>query len=144
MGKSFGIAAFVLLLVSVPIPVVGNYLSLLAVLILCLGALHGEKTWTVVVDLLAWVKMFLLSPTWHLMMFGGGYVRGTQNWASKVNRDAGVRDPGLDQLIVGSNSAVSGLNTTTLLFTVAILAAPIVIMIWRSRSTVAATPPRGS
>lgn len=131
MGKSLGITAFVLLLISLPIPIVGNYLSLLAVLILSFAAFQGEKQWVLVTDLIAWVKMFFLSPTWHLMMFGGGYARN-------VNRDlerSGAMDAGTRNLIEGSTNAMQEQNYTTLLVTVAILAAPLAIMFWKARQT---------
>ena len=130
MGKSFGLAAFVVLLVSLPIPVLGNYVSLLAILLLCVAAYQGERNWTITVDIIAWVKMFVLSPTWHLMMFGGGYMRG-------MTRDlerSGMADPRSSSMIDGNTRTMEGLNATTLLVTVAILAAPIVIMLWRSRA----------
>lgn len=135
MGKSLGITAFVLLLISLPIPVLGNYVSLLAVLVLAGSAWAGERQWVVIVDLLAWVKMFLLSPTWHLMMFGGGYMKS-------VNRDVsslGTVDSHGRALMEGSTNAMSGMNTMTLLVTVAILAAPAVIMVLRKRAAEAAT-----
>lgn len=133
MGKSLGITAFVLLLISLPIPLVGNYISLLAVLILSAAAWQGEKIWTVVVDLLAWVKMFLLSPTWHLMMFGGGYMRGV----SRDLESLGTVDAGTRHLMQGSTNAVSGMNGPVLLVTILILAAPLAIMLWKSKSAAA-------
>lgn len=129
MGKNFGITAFVLLLISLPIPLVGNYLTLLAVLILSLAAFQGEKNWVVIVDLLAWVKMFLLSPTWHMMMFGGGYMRG-------VNREMeglGTVDSSSRSIMQGATNDMAALNGMVLLVTMAILAAPVAILIWRSR-----------
>lgn len=134
MGKSLGITAFVLLLISLPIPILGNYLSLLAVLILSAAAFQGEKNWVVIVDIIAWVKMFLLSPTWHVMMFGGSYMRG-------INRElegSGAMDAGTRSVMQGSTSSMEGLNAITLLMTVGILAAPIIIMLSRSRAAGAA------
>lgn len=133
MGKSLGITAFVLLLISLPIPIFGNYVSLLAVLILSLAAFQGEKNWVVIVDLLAWVKMFLLSPTWHVMMFGGGYMRG-------VNREIeglGTVDSASRSIMQGATNDMVSLNSVILLITVAILAAPVAIMLWRSRTPAA-------
>ncbi|MEJ6789522.1 hypothetical protein BrevBR_08200 [Brevundimonas sp. BR2-1] len=129
MGKSLGITAFVLLLISLPIPIFGNYISLLAVLILSLAAFQGEKNWVVIVDLLAWVKMFLLSPTWHVMMFGSGYMRG-------VNREVeglGTVDSASRSVMQGATNDMAALNNMILLITVVILAAPVGIMVWRSR-----------
>ena len=129
MGKNLGITAFVLLLISLPIPLFGNYLTLLAVLILSLAAFQGEKNWVVIVDLLAWVKMFLLSPTWHMMMFGGGYMRG-------VNREMeglGTVDSAGRSIMQGATNDMAALNGMVLLVTIAILAAPVAILIWRSR-----------
>lgn len=136
MGKSLGITAFVLLLISLPIPILGNYVSLLAVLILSLAAFQGEKQWVVIVDLLAWVKMFLLSPTWHVMMFGGGYMRG-------VNREMeglGTVDSASRSVMQGATNDMAALNSMVLLVTVAILVAPVAILLWRSRTAAAAEP----
>lgn len=136
MGKSLGITAFVLLLISLPIPILGNYISLLAVLILSLAAFQGEKNWVVIVDLLAWVKMFLLSPTWHVMMFGGGYMRG-------VNREMeglGTVDSASRTVMQGATNDMAALNSVVLLVTLAILAAPVAIMVWRSRMPAVTEP----
>lgn len=136
MGKSFGLAAFVVLLISLPIPVLGNYVSLMAVLLLCVSAYNGERSWTITVDVLAWVKMFMLSPTWHMMMFGGGYMRS-------VSRDlerSGMVDRGSRSVMDGSTRGMEGLNGMTLLTTVVILAAPIAIMLWRGRAPAAPEP----
>lgn len=136
MGKSLGITAFVLFLISLPIPILGNYVSLLAVLILSLAAFQGEKNWVVIVDLLAWVKMFLLSPTWHVMMFGGGYMRG-------VNREMeglGTVDSASRSVMQGATNDMAALNSMVLLVTMAILAAPVAIMVWRSRMPTVTEP----
>jgi hypothetical protein len=129
MGKNLGITAFVLLLISLPIPLFGNYLTLLAVLILSLAAFLGEKNWVVIVDLLAWVKMFLLSPTWHMMMFGGGYMRGV----SQEMEGLGTVDSATRSIMQGATNDMAALNGLVLLVTIAILAAPVAILIWRSR-----------
>lgn len=131
MGKNLGITAFVLLLISLPIPLFGNYLTLLAVLILSLAAFQGEKNWVVIVDLLAWVKMFLLSPTWHMMMFGGGYMRGV----SREMEGLGTVDSAGRSIMQGATRDMEGMNSMTLLITVLILAAPIIILVWRSRTS---------
>ncbi len=132
MGKSIGITAFVLLMISLPIPVLGNYLSLLAVLILSLAAFQGEKQWVLITDIIAWVKMFFLSPTWHFMMFGGGYMRNT---ARDLERSGAV-DAGSRSMMAGATNSMDGLNGMTLLITLVILTAPIAIMLWRSRQTI--------
>jgi hypothetical protein len=134
MGKSLGIAAFVILLLSLPIPIAGNYISLLAVLILCGAAYCRETTWTVIVDLVAWVKMFLLSPSWHVMMFASGYMKSSTKWAEGL----GTMDRATKQAMDANNAGMAGMNGTVLFITVAILAAPIVILVWRR-----ATAPAG-
>lgn len=130
MGKSLGITAFVLLLISLPIPVVGNYVSLLAILILAGAAFQGERQWVWVTDLLAWVKMFLLSPTWHLMMFGGGYMRGMQREMEGLGTMDSVAREGMES----STRGMEGINGLVLFITIIILAAPIAILVWRSRN----------
>ena len=133
MGKGIGIASFVLLLISLPIPFVGNYLSLFAVLLLCIAAYQREKTWTITVDVLAWVKMFLLSPTWHFMMFGAGYMKGinqglaNSQYASQYTKTQ----------MQGEASDIGHMNTGVLIVTLLILAAPIALLVWRSQSATA-------
>lgn len=129
-GKGLGIAAFVLLLISLPIPFLGNYLSLLAVLILAGAAWQGEKTWVVVTDLIAWVKMLFLSPTWHLMMFGGGYMRGM----AREMENYGPVDAASRRGMQDTANSLNGTNAFFLLLTLAILAAPLIIMFWRKRT----------
>jgi len=74
--------------------------------------------------------MFLLSPTWHLMMFGGGYMRGV----SRDLESLGTVDAGTLHLMQGSTNAMSGMNGPVLLVTILILAAPLAIMLWKSKS----------
>ncbi len=128
MGNGFGIAAFVLLLVSLVIPVLGNYLSLFAVLLLCGAAYARNKPWTIAVDLIAWVKMFMLSPTWHIMMFSGGYMKSVNQSIEQSGHMAGLRQNQMES----SARDVGNANTFVLLLTIAILTAPLAILIWRS------------
>ncbi|HWT31294.1 MAG TPA: hypothetical protein VN240_09755 [Propylenella sp.] len=84
MEKGLGIAAFVLLIVSFPIPILGNLLSLLA-LVLALGAaLGGERTWAVVVSVVGGVKLFFLSPSWMLMMYSSRLAAGAGPYGDAV------------------------------------------------------------
>lgn len=133
MGKSLGIAAFVLLMISLPIPIVGNYITFLALIILCAAAYQGDKTWTVVVDLISWVKVFFLSPTLHFAMFGSSYARGFQQYAARTNQQMGIRDTGLDHFIDQNASAMEKQNGILILIVLALLIAPLAIMGWRSR-----------
>jgi len=135
MGKSLGIAAFVLLLISLPIPVVGNFITFIALLVLAAAAFYGEKMWVVVVDLISWVKVFFLSPTLHMAMFGGGYARSAQKWGQDANRSLGIQDPALDGMIDGNARALEQTNTVVVLVVLALLIAPLAIMLWRSRQS---------
>jgi len=69
MGKAFGIAAFVILLMSIPIPVLGIWLAFIAVLLGTIAGFMGEKTWAIVVSIVGFVVLFWLSPAWYLVMF---------------------------------------------------------------------------
>ena len=133
MGRGLGIAAFVVLLLSLPIPIVGNYISLLALLILCGAAFAGEKVWVVVTTVVAAIKMFFLSPSWHLMMFSTGYAKSANNFV----RESGYADPGTLEFSDAVAQQTSGINTFFLLLTIGFLAAPIVIMIIKGRGRVA-------
>jgi hypothetical protein len=125
MGKGLGIAAFVILLLSLPIPVYRNYISLLAVIILAVAALTGEKMWVVITDLIAWVKMFLLSPSWHLMMSSSGYMKSAANAVNSLGTSDAVTSGMVNQGI----STATSVNHSTLMVTVAILSAPIAILV---------------
>lgn len=128
MGKAFGIAAFVFLLLSFPIPIMGNYLTLLALLIVAVAAYHRERVWTITVDVIAAVKLFLLSPTWHLMMFSGAYMNA-------ANRGLGVTgsDPN-GQLLQGSARASSSFNSGVVFLTLALIALPMIVLVWREKT----------
>lgn len=69
MGKALGIVSFVLLLVSIPIPILGIGLAFFALLLGGGAGLLGEKTWAIVSSIFGFVVLFWLSPAWYLVMF---------------------------------------------------------------------------
>lgn len=68
MGKPLGITAFVLLLLSFPVSIFGNIMSLFAILLAAAAALFGERMWCIVVALLGGLKQFWMSPSWTMTM----------------------------------------------------------------------------
>jgi hypothetical protein len=68
MGKGFGIAALVIVLISYPIPLIGPYIAFLGLLLAAGAALGGDKPLTVASVLLAAVKLYLITPSWMLSM----------------------------------------------------------------------------
>jgi hypothetical protein len=69
MSKGLGIAAFVIVLLSVPIPVVGSYLCILGLLLGAGAALGGNKVWPVVVSIVGGINLFFMSPSWAIVMY---------------------------------------------------------------------------
>lgn len=127
MGKALGIAGFVLLIVSLPIPFVGNYLSLLALGFAVAAALQGERTWALVTDLLAWPKMLLMSPTWGTMMWGdrGSFIRENRGF---------LRGSGMDGFLDQAQGVGFAGNPLLVVLTFGLLIAPLVIL-YRRRQT---------
>ncbi len=68
MGRGFGIAALVIVLLSIPIPVVGPWIAFIGLLLAVGAALGGDKPFTIAVVLIAAVKLYLITPTWLFFM----------------------------------------------------------------------------
>jgi hypothetical protein len=141
MGKSLGIASFVFLLLSFPIPILGNYITFIALLLACGSGACGETTWTVTVDIISWIKLFFLSPSWHIAMFGAAYMQGMQNAVMSL----GQRDAVAERAMTNGVASASSANHITLYTTLAFLIAPIAFLVWRTYAAKAATdPPRAA
>jgi hypothetical protein len=69
MGKGIGIAAFVLVMISIAIPVLGNFMCIAALLLAAVAAFAGNRTWPVVSSIVGGVNLFLWSPTWMILMY---------------------------------------------------------------------------
>ncbi|HVY34955.1 MAG TPA: hypothetical protein VG960_11090 [Caulobacteraceae bacterium] len=131
MAKGFAIAAFVFVLLSFPIPVLGNFITLGALALVTVAAFAGDSAWTVAVTVISGIKLFFLSPTWHLMMFGAA----TQRPSDELTR-LGVMSQAQQQQEIASGQHINGVFLTiTLLF----LAAPIAAMVYRSATGTSAT-----
>lgn len=130
MGRPFAIAGFVLLLVSLPIPIYGNFISLLALALIGIAAFQGEKTWTLTTDILAWVKILFLSPTWKLAMWGHrSSMGGLREFTNQTNQSLGIRDPALDNFMVNAQRVDTvPPNVGLILLTFGLLLAPLVIV----------------
>jgi len=90
MGKSLGIVALALLIISLPIPFVGNLITFLALVVLCGAAFFRERVWTIAVDLLCWVKVFLFSPSLHIGMFGSSYMDAMGGGSADASRSSAL------------------------------------------------------
>lgn len=123
MKKGLGITAFVLLLISFPIPIVGNLLSVLALLLATVAALGGERTWAIVVAIVGGIKLFFMSPSWMLMMYSSSLVRGAGRYGDAVAAQQ------------------ESTNTSYFYFTLLIVLAPIVIVVVKSLRSSGSTPP---
>ena len=66
MGKGFGVAGIIVVFMSFFVPVLGPLMSMGALAIVSLGALFGERSYSVATTLLAGLNIFLLSPSWTL------------------------------------------------------------------------------
>ncbi len=110
MGKGLGIAGFVVLLISFLIPIVGTYVTFLALVIVAIGALMGETAFAIATAAIAAVKVFLLSPTWIALLHTGpesnkrtilyvtlAFLAGTSGGCRYWRSDAQARHPGTEQ-----------------------------------------------
>lgn len=69
MSKGLGIAAFVITLLSIGIPIVGSYFCFLGLLLAAMSAAGGNRVWPVVVSVIGAVNLFLMSPSWAIIMY---------------------------------------------------------------------------
>lgn len=130
MAKGFAIAAFVFLLLSFPVPILGNYMTLGALALVTIAAANGDKSWTVAVTVISGIKLFFLSPSWHLAMFGGAYMQAI-NHAVLPGPYAGSATQSVMQ---SGASNMQQVNHLVLLVTVAFLAAPIIALFLKQRA----------
>ncbi|MCC5997164.1 MAG: hypothetical protein JJU18_12440 [Oceanicaulis sp.] len=66
-GTGFGIAGLVVGILAVFVPVVGIYVSALALLLCSIGAFMGERAFTIAVVAITFVKTFFLSPSFAVL-----------------------------------------------------------------------------
>lgn len=72
MDKGFGIAALILAILAIFIPVVGIYVSGLALVLAAIGALAGDRIFAVATPLIAAVNTFPFSPSTWILIDGSG------------------------------------------------------------------------
>lgn len=132
MGKSLGITAFVLLMLSFPIPILGNWISVLALLVAAFAAFAGERTWSVVVSIVGGIKLFFMSPSWMFLMYSSHLVEGAGRYGDAVAAQQ------------------RSTNTAVWYFTLIIVVLPLAIIGWRkmqnaraSGASAPADPPEG-
>jgi hypothetical protein len=70
MGKGLGIAALVIAIISIFIPIVGVFTGWLALILAAVGALAGDVVFTVAVVAISAVSYIFLSPTMWLATAG--------------------------------------------------------------------------
>lgn len=70
MGKGFGVAGLILFILSMFIPVFGNYVTFFALIIVAVGALCGDRIFAIAIPIVAAVKQFFFSPTWMALLYG--------------------------------------------------------------------------
>jgi hypothetical protein len=68
MGKGFGIAAMVVVFFSYGIPFIGAYVTFIGLLLATVAALGGDKPFTIAAAALGAVKLYLITPTWLIVM----------------------------------------------------------------------------
>lgn len=83
MGKGIGIAAFVIILISFIIPVVGTFVAYFALLLAAISALAGHKTFAIATTVIAAFKIYMLSPMLMIMMYNP--VEGDLPWMLILN-----------------------------------------------------------
>ncbi len=136
MAKGFAIAAFVFVLLSFPVPILGNYMTLGALVLATIAAAYGDTAWTIAVTVISGVKLFLLSPTWHIAMFGGAYMKAVDH-AFGPNQNLGPEGQTYSQ---NATNQMVAANHVALFVTLALLAAPIVAMLIKQNKAGGDTP----
>lgn len=69
MGSGFGIAAIVVFCLSLGVPLIGNFITLLALVLVVFSAIGGNKIWPIAISAASAVKLFFLSPTWMAAIY---------------------------------------------------------------------------
>ena len=70
MDKGFGIAALVVAIVAIFVPVYGIHISALAIVLAVIAAFAGDRVFATATPLIAGVNTFYLSPSVWLMLEG--------------------------------------------------------------------------
>jgi len=78
MGKGIGIAAFVIILISFIVPIVGTFVAYFALILATIAALAGNKAFAIATAIIAGIKMYALSPMLMVMMYNP--VEGDLPW----------------------------------------------------------------
>ena len=76
MAKGFGIAALIVALVAFGVPLVGLFVSGLALLLAAIGALAGDRVFAIATPILVAINTFVLSPTTWMALAGGSNGEG--------------------------------------------------------------------
>ncbi|MHA6287126.1 hypothetical protein [Maricaulis sp. CAU 1757] len=66
-ATGLAIAGFVVLLISLIIPIYGLYVGGIGLALVTLGAFYGERLFTIITVVVSGVKVLFLSPTFRLM-----------------------------------------------------------------------------
>ena len=69
-ASGLAIAGFIILMLSVFIPIYGLYIGALALLLVTVGAFNGEKLFTVLTVTVSALKVWFLSPTFQALVHG--------------------------------------------------------------------------
>lgn len=69
-ASGLAIAGFVILMLSVFIPIYGLYIGVLALLLVTIGAFFGEKLFTILTVTVSALKVWFLSPTFQVLVHG--------------------------------------------------------------------------
>lgn len=79
VGTGFGIASLVMFVLSLGVPIYGNYVTLLALMFVMIAAFARSIVWPIVLVSVSAVKLLMLSPTWmvFLLHYGGDYLLAT-------------------------------------------------------------------
>jgi len=75
MNSGFGIAALIVFFLSLGVPFVGNFITLVALILVSVAAWNRNVIWPIAIASASAVKLFFLSPSWMILMSQeGGYV----------------------------------------------------------------------
>ena len=87
MNKGFGIAALVIAIIAIFIPVVGIFFSGAGLILAAIAALAGDRAFAVATLLIAGVNTFFMSPSVWAALAGSG------RWSRARSRARSVREP---------------------------------------------------
>lgn len=84
VGKGIGIAGLIVSLIAIPVPVFGIWIMIAALVLVSVGALFGDKTFTIATVVISATNTLLFSPLILVAIFGSPDQEGSSFLATVV------------------------------------------------------------